>query len=362
MKTQRLNTDYLNLGKEVPLFATMMVRGVFSTAPKQKTGEILIVNPCLIGEFAATVPAIYDFIERHPEQKIDLLVTPPLRPLAERVRGVRRVYTARSVYGRINEKDATDLIPQGTYEKTIVLRLSREAYAAVLACKHGKIKTGGLRFFRYGAHLVASLIMGKTPMRWSQVNFDVLGGTPRYISHKKIFDITEGDLDSLPPLHSAEKKKIIVHTHCHWPARRWSTEKWVQLLTKIKTQHDAEFIFVGGHAEVEQYDDIAGQLPFGVHSMIGKIDLYQLVLLSATADAFIGIDSGPRNVAHMVDLPSVTILGPGPHMYTPPNPRDKTMDKSNGRGLLQVFIHSKHPFIAKISVEEVYTAFKTLIQ
>src|SRR5262245_651992 len=61
---------------------------------------VLIVNCCLIGDFVVSLPAIHEFIREHPSSQIDLLVSPTVAPLAARLRGVRHVYVARSVFGR----------------------------------------------------------------------------------------------------------------------------------------------------------------------------------------------------------------------------------------------------------------------
>src|SRR5262245_41959252 len=72
-----------------------------STFESPKT--VLIVNCCLIGDFVVSLPAIHDFIQEHGCSQIDLLVSPTVAPLARKVRGVRHVYVARSVFGRETE-------------------------------------------------------------------------------------------------------------------------------------------------------------------------------------------------------------------------------------------------------------------
>src|SRR6185436_8374098 len=101
--------------------------------------------------------------------------------------------------------------------------------------------------------------------------------------------------------------------------------------------------------------------PFPSHVLAGELSWIDLVLLFRLADYFIGVDSGPRNIAHMTDLPSITLLGPGPHMYTPPNPRDVVLDRSGGRGFLERFFPSKtNRYIDRISVDDVVKAFRHL--
>lgn len=364
MKAQSINFDYLNLRKEIPLFIKLLIRSAFTRQEPATSGAILIVNTCLIGEFAATIPPLRDFIERHPTKTIDLVVTSTVEPLARRIIGVRHVFTAKSVYGRKNEQGSIQHSSFDTYERTIVLRISRDVYRLVTNIHHGRVSTSVSFFARYGAHLLWCLILRRTPKRWSEVNFAMLGGTPRTLPVERMLTIEEGDTAFLSDLEALQttQKKIIVHTHCYWPARCWASDKWIALLKKIHADGGAQFIFVGAAGEDIQYNEIAPRLDFKTYSLIGKTNLLELFLLMRNAHYFIGIDSGPRNVGHLADIPSVTILGPGPHMYTPPNPRDKVIDHSHRRGLYQTFVHTNHPFIDTVQAEEVYEAYKSLIQ
>src|SRR5262249_42226976 len=82
---------------------------------------VLIVNCCLIGDFVVSLPAIHDFIQEHTSSQIDLLVSPTVAPLAGRVRGVRHVYIARSVFGRETELNEADSRLAPLYDLVVVL-------------------------------------------------------------------------------------------------------------------------------------------------------------------------------------------------------------------------------------------------
>jgi hypothetical protein len=85
---------------------------------------VLIINCCMIGDFVASLPAISDFIRENPRTRIDLLTSPTVAALARRVRGIRRAYATRSVFGRQSELSASDTKLAPFYDLVIVLRLS----------------------------------------------------------------------------------------------------------------------------------------------------------------------------------------------------------------------------------------------
>src|SRR5262249_24419561 len=88
---------------------------------------VLIINCCLIGDFVVSLPAISEFLWEHSRAQVDLLISPIVAPLGRRLRGVRGVYVARSVFGRETELGNSDLKLPASYDLVVVLRLSGPA-------------------------------------------------------------------------------------------------------------------------------------------------------------------------------------------------------------------------------------------
>jgi len=346
----KINLDYFNVFKEPALFAALIARHAFTRKTAPKSNAVLIVNPCLIGEFAASAPALYEFTRKHKGTEIDLLVSPMLKSLAQHITGVRAVYTAQSVFAR-------------EYKKVIVLRISSDAYRILGAIKTARVQTALPHFIRYGIHLIWNLFRGKAPKSWREVSFAILNEVPRDMPFDDIFSISSEEYArvlALPALQ-AGREKVVIHTGASWPMMRWEKERWIELLQRINALGLFEFIFVGAERDIEDYEYISSRLKFKTYSVISQINLFELVLLLRSADYFIGIDSGPANMAHLADLQSVTILGPGPHMFMPSNANDIVVDKSNGRGIYQRFFLKKNGFMQKITVDEVYQSFYNML-
>ena len=320
---------------------------------KEKKGDykdrILIVNPCLVGEFTASIPAIVDFIQRNNGKKIDIVVSAPLKVLAEKIIDVNNVYVAQSVFKRSSEvlNDQRQVLLG--YEKIILLRASHGVYNFLKKVSAQNVKTGACIYARYAFHLLSSIILRRTPKQWRTVNFEMLGGAPREIPFDEMFELSIENRKN--------GKKIIIHTGSSWPMMYWEKENWIELLKKINALENFEFIFIGAGKDIDDYNYISANLKFKTHSVISQMNLLELVLLMRTVDYFIGVDSGPANMAHLANLRSIVIFGPGPHMYIPSDPNDIMIDKSNGRGLYQRFFLKKKGFIQMISVEEVFQAF-----
>lgn len=358
----RVNFDYLKVFKEPFWFAVLIVRHWFS--PKSSgSSAILIVNTCLVGEFAASAPAMHAYIERHRGAPIDLLVSLPLKPLAERMRGVRTVYVATSVFARDIEKQGSIEVPPHDYGEVLAMRISPAAYRLLGETSARNLRTGFPSMAWYGAHLLTHLIRGRTPRSWREISFRMVGEKAQDFSFDEMFSFSREDRERIGrlPAVATRHRKVILHICPSLPTNRWPTASWVALLTQLHARGDLHFIFIGAKRDAPDCESIASQLPFPTHSLMGELDFAELTLLLSMSDYFIGVDSGPRNLAHLVDLPSITLLGPGPHMYTPPDPRDIVLDHSGGRGVYQRFISkTRDRYIDRITVREVVDAFGAL--
>lgn len=356
-----VNFDYLNLWKEIPLFLLM---GIMLRKEKRNinNGRILIVEPCLMGEFVASIPAIYDFAQRHNNKKIDLMVSLPLKILAERIKGINEIHVAQSVYNREVEQVSNIKQSFPDYEEVIILRTSGDVFKALKKIHAFKIQSGAYQFIKYALHLQLSLFLRKTPKQWSVLNFEMLSGVPRNILSEEIFEFNESEIKNIKRLidYNAENQKILIHTGSSWKMMHWENKKWINLLEKINQIGKYDFIFVGTKRDNEDFEYISSHLTFKLHSVVDQINTLELLLLMRNADYFIGIDSGPSNIARLANLRNLVILGPGPHLFMPTNKKDIVIDKSRGRGFYQRFFAKKKGYIQKIGVEEVFAAFLKL--
>ncbi|PIZ87010.1 MAG: hypothetical protein COX92_02070 [Candidatus Nealsonbacteria bacterium CG_4_10_14_0_2_um_filter_40_15] len=365
MRQNKINLDYLRFWKEIFLFLKIaFIKNFISDKTANKSGSILIVNTCLIGDFMASVLAIRDFIERNNDKKIDIVVSPPLKPLVQKIIGVRNVFVAKSVYERKLETVAEENQSPDIYEKIIVLRISPEAYRIIKHIIAAKIETGLWHFLKYGFHIGGKLIARRTPKQLREINFEMLGGKMRDIPFEEIFQFEKIDYAKVTQLSALDikQKKIIIHTGLtSWSMKKWSDEKWIKLLRLIHQGYDSKIIFIGAKEEEASYAYISSRLNFKIYSLIGQINIAELMLVLKMSDYFIGIDSGPRNMADIAGTKSVIILGPGLPIFQPTNGKSIVIDKFCGRGLYQLYFHKKNSFISRVEVGEVYEAFKNLI-
>jgi len=358
MKTKKINLSYFRIYKEIVFFLALKFS---DKKTDKKSNRTLIISPCLVGEARDFLLALHDYIERHKDEAVDVVVSPALQPLAERVAGIEKVFVANSVH-KEDSKNAVQeakLLPPEHYNKKIILRMSRDSYFLAKNVLSNETETGLIHFIKYVGHLFKNIVLRRTPKQWREVNFEMLDGIPKNFKFEEIFHFREEDYEKLRQLDilNTPSKKIIIHTNCDWPMKKWDRDKWVELLKKINRLDNFSFIFIGAKEDEDDYAYISSKLDFKTYSLIGKTDLAELLLVMRKSDYFIGIDSGPQNIAQLAGLKSIIIFGPGPHMHMPSDGKSIAIDKSRGRGFYQTFFLKKNNFIGKIGVEEVFDAF-----
>jgi len=318
----------------------------------------LIVNCCLIGDFVVSLPSITDFIREHSTAQIDLLISPSVAPIARKLRGVRRVYAARSVFGRNTEWSDADKRLASSYDLVVVLRLSEQARRLLATTSYRAIRTYLIPLLKYGIHL--AIRPSAQVKQMSEYNFEVFGKFgrhERYLCADDVLDFTD-----VPAVNARPGCTVVVHTGSDSRVHLWPVDKWVALLERLHQLKDVSFVFVGGtEEEARTFDEISRRVSFPLHSVIRQYDLLELVMLMRMSNLFVGVDSGPRHLAHLVDLPSVSLLGPGPKSFQPLNRNATVVDETECKRCMTFYCPYAPSCVGKIEVHTVAHACLTTL-
>jgi ADP-heptose:LPS heptosyltransferase len=368
MKSERINYADLKIAHELFPFVKVRlkrIRNIFLHKDTKYERRILVVDTCLIGDFLSHLPALSTYAKRNCIT-FDILVSPPTKPLAEKIKGARRVFVARSAYNRNTEQITPEQqsIPPG-YDLIIVLRLSREAYDLIKKIKCNRIITSDMVLLKYLFHLAKNSLLKREIKQSRDTIFEALGIKAEDNKNEwyDIFDFNGSDYDysNKFPEMGGKDKKILIHTGSGWKVKLWKTENWAELLKLINQSGKFRFIFIGGTEEEKTvFENVQKKLDFKVHSLINRVDLKELFLIMKKSDYFLGVDSGPRNLAHFANLRSVSLLNPAAvKNFMPLSVKDRVIEKPN-RFPANLFDFHKMSNMEKISAEEVFKAFKKL--
>ncbi|MGB8657531.1 MAG: glycosyltransferase family 9 protein [Candidatus Zixiibacteriota bacterium] len=368
MKSERINYEDLRIAKEICPFLKIRLKRMkrlFLSKKIPNKGRILIVDTCPIGDFLSHLPALRTYTKKN-DITFDILVSPTVKPLAEKTKGVNRVFVAKSSYHRDTEQNtpAQQSMPQ-EYDLVIVLRLSREAYDLTKNIRCEKIITSDIVFLKYIFHLAKNSLLKKEMKQSRETIFETLRikAVNKDNELYDLFNFNNSDydfLENIPEIKGTDKK-VLIHTGSGWKVKLWKTDNWTELLRMINALDKFTFIFIGGTEEEKRdFDYIQKNLNFKVYSIINKVNLRELFLVMKISDYFIGVDSGPRNLAHFADLRSVSLLSPAAvKNFMPFSEKDMVVEKPN-RLPANLFNFNKRSNMERISAKEVFEAFKKL--
>ncbi|HUN80163.1 MAG TPA: glycosyltransferase family 9 protein [Phycisphaerae bacterium] len=110
---------------------------------------------------------------------------------------------------------------------------------------------------------------------------------------------------------------IFIHPGSGSAAKCWPLENFVQAARALSDQ-DHRVIFCIGEAECERWPAEAIDRLLGSGALLRDLSLEQLAISIATADLYIGNDSGVTHLAAAVGTPTVAIFGPtSPVLWRP---------------------------------------------
>src|SRR5262249_38985691 len=217
---KRFNLQYSPVVGELPaLIRLQSLKPHTISSPE----TVLIVNCCLIGDFVVSLPAISDFLREHIQAQVDLLVSPTIAPIARRVRGVRSVYVARSVFGRQTESSSSDSALASSYDLVVVLRLSGPARRLLATTSYRSIRTYLRPLLNYSFDLIRRPVTAAKQL--TEFNFEIFGKCGRNERQLCVDDVL--DLADVPAVQPPPGQVVLVHTGSGSRFYLWPVEKWV---------------------------------------------------------------------------------------------------------------------------------------
>jgi len=146
-------------------------------------------------------------------------------------------------------------------------------------------------------------------------------------------------------------------------AKCWLPERYATLADRLVEAFNAAVLLCGPPAEARLGDAIAARMKTKPVSLIGQTTLEEFLAVLATADLFIGNDSGAMHLAAGLGLPQVCIFGPTDETGTGPlNPRARLVKQPVSCS--PCFLRRcpvDHRCMTRISVDEVWQAVEAAL-
>jgi ADP-heptose:LPS heptosyltransferase len=336
--------------------------------------QILIAEPFQMGDVVSTSVLLDPLVTKYPESEIYILTKPANVGVVSADPRIKKVLTADFPWSDYGSK-------KGSFARWWALlktlwSFRKYKFDIGIDCR-GDVRTqlllmllncrkriGYTNYLNSNITLRGLLLtdkMVKAPYihryDWNIYLLTLLG-----FSEKELFPIRFPTLQ-LPYLTTDHKTDhgIVIHIGGGWKYKRWLEARWVELIRSLSARYDEHITVVGGPGEKVLVEEIKSLLPSEIRVTFKITTFEELIRLIDQCRLFIGLDSGPMNIANALGKKAVALFGPGDSSVWYPYHQDslflhkKEQFPCNPCAQKQCFYPQKN-CMASIEVEEVLQA------
>ena len=256
--------------------------------------KILVIRGGAIGDFILTLPAIAALRRQFPQAHLEVLGYPHIAQLA----------VAGGLADRVQPIEARGLAGffarDGVLDPDLVEYFSEfDLVISYLYDPDEIFKTN------VGRCLVKQFIIGPhRPDETAQLHATQVFLKP--LERLAIFDA-----DSVPHLSFNSQlstlNQFVFHPGSGSEKKNWPEAKWAGLIQQIAATTDWHLLLVGGEAEGDRLQRLAGAMPSARCSIAQGLPLAELAQRLQSSTVFVGHDSGITHLAAAVGLPSIVL-------------------------------------------------------
>ena len=343
---------------------------IFKKPPPADSKNILVVRLDHIGDFVCTTPLFKNIKNRFPDSKITVLVNSASKDLAFRNPYVNKVITFSPLHLARSDKPSNleglrrvikdvknigfdlGIDPRGDILSILIMWLGGVKYRAGYG-----ITGGGFLLNKMCRYDESKHVIDRNLALLEALDIPISDRSPEIYFSEKDEEVVERLLRPAfgGTRNDGLEKAVVIHPFAGAKAKEWPKKNFQNLINRIKS--DGRDVFLIGSADDEgRYENII--------DLRGKLSLPQLACLIRKTGFFIGLDSGPANIAAALNVPSVIICSGTniPELWITNNPNVRlvyrgTECKPCG---LKVCMEEKHECMESISAEEVMNKFKEI--
>lgn len=267
--------------------------------------KILFVTLSNIGDVILTLPVLDALRMSFPTAKITVMVGPRPKEIFENSPHVERIITYDK-HSKLREK--IQLFRELSREDfDVIVDLRNSFFGAFLPARYRTSPfmtvPGDIRHMKF-RHLY------KVRSKQSKVMTDWSSDVPRHSLNLQPQD--KEYIESILSINNIHKddRLVLVAAGARSRTKKWSREKFVDLISSIIKDFNLKVILVGDNEDRPTNSYIAGHCPERLLDLSGRTSLAQLACLLKRASLLISNDSAIQHLASYLDVPVLTIFGP----------------------------------------------------
>ncbi|MDP3791502.1 MAG: glycosyltransferase family 9 protein [Candidatus Omnitrophota bacterium] len=358
----KLFIPLLDIIGSVIFFPAKLLKPPVPLSPK----KILVVRLDHIGDFICTTPLFKNLKNKFPDAKITVLINSVSKELAYRNPYIDKVITFSPFYLARNDRSSMLKGLSRVIKDIKALSFdigidSRGDLLSILLMWLGGVRYrvgypitgGGFLLHAEGRYDRDSHIIDRNLSLLEKINIQVESRLPEvYFNDKDISVVNEIKKEFGP----GSKKSVVLHPFAGAKAKEWPIGNFQKIINWLK-ENGYNVFLVGSKEDAGIFNDVI--------DLRGGINLPQLAYLIKDAGFFIGLDSGPANIAAALNVSSVIICSGTniPQLWIQNSPNVKFVYKDTKCKPCENKICPEaktNECMTSISVEEVIDAVKGL--
>lgn len=296
----------------------------------EKFKKILIIRYRFVGDTVLSIPFIKNARENFPDAQIDVLVSPNSGELLEGNPDINNVLYLDTAKKHKYEKTNNTTNTSKTYKSFFfcATALRKEKYDLVFVLKRS-----------FSSALLSFLSGAKTRIGFGTEFRSFLLTCP--VKYKGNIHESENFLNCLTPLKIKARKyypeiypdereknkangfvvrldkfkpKVLIHASSAHSYKMWPLRYFAQVMDKLFTDHEAQFVFTGAKSDKHIYEKILSfskkRSRFKILNLCGLTTIKECFAIYKGLDLAICVDSGNAHLAAAADIPTHVLFGP----------------------------------------------------
>jgi len=291
--------------------------------------KILLLKLSALGDVIQTLPALNWLKTIYPEAELDWVVEERNadlllgHPLLERVLLFKKSYFKNPLelsrfVKLLRKKDYTAVLDfQGLLKSGLICFLAKARYKMGFENhREGSPLFYQVKFKAYDKNLHA--VKRYLELVRLSVNFLTPEIRPPEITPDILYGVP---LPEKEPPFEFKRPYLLMVASARWETKIWPFANWERFLKLSQDlRGEVDFYFIGGRKdwELKEFAERMEGLYQGVFSLVGRLDLRELVWVMRRARGVVTVDTGPMHLASLLNKPILALFGPTSFVRTGP--------------------------------------------